>query len=236
MLKIQYQDKSFELPLSKANLLGSFSLDEDWQQMDYKHGDSALNLCMLLSYRVPTSYLTNNDFIWVDAVDQEETALINLELEINHTDFDLDNKKTRVLGEILLFPSLTDLQNQQANQSILQDSTLWFPAYANPTQLNKINFGKIIGNQIEVTCSGDCVDINGKMSFTFTEQVDFVISSEIEGYPENFQDFTIQDRFAEIKNCFATIYNIDKYTFEERVKNELTKNVCVDFKLKDSNS
>ena len=34
---------------------------------------------------------------------------------------------------------------------------------------------------------------------------------------------------------FATIYNIDKYTFEERVKNEQTKNVYVDFKLKDSN-
>ena len=179
--------------------------------MDYKHGDSALNLFLSLSYRVPASYLVDNNFIWADAVSEDETALINLELEINHTDFDLDSMITKVLGEIPLFPSLTDLQNQQANRSILQNSTLWFPAYANPAQLSKINFGKIIGNQIEVTCSGDCVDINGKMSFTFTEQVDFVISSEIEGYPANFESFTIQDRFAEIKNCFATIYNIDKY-------------------------
>ncbi|SMB79558.1 hypothetical protein SAMN05660772_00417 [Pasteurella testudinis DSM 23072] len=223
MLTIQLQQQSYSLPLAEGLLSGYFTLDENWRDLDYANGGNALFLDLVLTYRVPRQYI--DDFYRLYFIDLEERSdgyvidednlpLLRLEIPINRTEFDFEHNKTIILGNLPRFPQLTDLAHQKLDNTILEKSGFFFSSFAN-AQLAQFEFGQAGAQAVDLTLSGKASDGRGELHFQLTEsQIPFKLAAKIIGYADQFVGKDIEARAAEIRACFADIYDQQHYIAE----------------------
>ncbi|MDO5639017.1 MAG: hypothetical protein Q4G28_04030 [Neisseria sp.] len=221
MLTIRFQNRSYPLPLAEGGLAGFFTLDENWRELDYRNGGHALSLDLHLAYRVPPDAIDDfYHFYFINleeridgyVVDAAQPPLLMLELAINHSGFDIDTQRTFPRGNLPLFPTLNDLAGQTLSPSVLAHCGLFFPSFASPVTLDHIRFGQASANAIDICVGGSVADTRGKLTFELDEaQIPFDFYARINGDPGEFAGFNIEQRFAEIEACFASLYDISAY-------------------------
>lgn len=241
MLKITFKNQVYELPLSQGEIIGSFCLDENWRSLNYKE-NSSLSLDVHFYYCVPThlalalyehNLVNLPENIDGPVINPQALPLIDLDLQINDTEYDFENEKSVLLGTLSRFPTIDELSHHTFEKNILENSTLWFPSFGQIAVLEKIAFGEKSENKLDISISGRCSDMRGELLFEIKEEkMPFSIIGKIAGYANEFVGFSKEKRFQEIKDCFSLLYNIDKYNLSERVINTEFKGVEIIFNKK----
>lgn len=109
--------------------------------MDYAGGDSGLSLIANLYLRTPES-VTESQLWKNSAMLLEDDSLVHLELEISHTEFDLETSRCRPLGKLPLFLSFENMEGHTLEDPALEGSLLWFPLSGLKTEFQEISFGR----------------------------------------------------------------------------------------------
>lgn len=151
MLKIILKDKTYEVPLLSGDVGNKIALREAEFDID-------------LIFKVPTALISRlyqeNNIIQTD-----DNPIILLNLEINHYEYDPMAGKMHPIGNLSLQPNAQELENMALSEKIVQESTLFFPGYAQRAKLKCISFGKLTDHHIDVAFSGSCTDIYGTLDF-----------------------------------------------------------------------
>ncbi len=243
MLQVHFNKKSYQLPLLNASIDGSFRLDEDWRNLNYKDGGSSLSLHIILNYSVPREYikafweqsLIDGDFITDDGnggqINEMYSPIIDMHVEINSTDWDVKKNKSIPIGNLGLFFRIKNMEQLKLDEKIVQNATLWFPSFGTISALAEISFGAVAGNSIDVNIAGSSEDLRGKLEFIINEKtVPFAITCGAGGYTDEFKAFNPAQLIEEIKLCVETIYPAHSFDVEDKIIDGETKSVAVVFR------
>ncbi|AFZ03217.1 hypothetical protein [Calothrix sp. PCC 6303] len=229
MLQFTYLEKKYLLNLVEGCMYGSISLDENWRYLNYKNGDSNLNIDLSLFFSPNDKEIDDlGKYGFIDSC--VPNALLNLDMSIQQCTYNFKTNKSDLIANIKRFPEIEDFQRCSVSSEILKESTLWFSIMPKLVTLTAINFNQATGNNVSVFFAGHTEDINGKLDFTVNVvQLPFKLKFKIEGYPDRFVGKSIKERFQEIRDCFSSIYDISKYSAEECVVDKQTKEVLIQF-------
>jgi hypothetical protein len=253
MLRFCYQNTDYRLPMTQGGVHALLSVDENWRALAYEKAGSSLELSIDIGFSLPLKelqylYKTKQaDFLLVMglaseyevskkgemALDTRHLPLVELNLGINYTKWNFETEKTDLIGNIIRYPMLKDLQNLTVDSTICANSTLWFPVMP-ITTLSAIDFGETSSNRVDVHFAGHTEDTGGRLDFSFEEkQLPFSLYFRIGGYADEFIGMSIAERFAELNACAATVYDLSRYHIIEKIIHKQTKSVQIQLLEKD---
>jgi hypothetical protein len=253
MLRFRYQNTDYQLPMTQGGVHALLNVDENWRELAYEKDGSSLELSIDIGFSLSIEELQHvyetkqADFLLAAGLAREYEAnkkgkmvldtrhlpLVELNLGINYTEWNFENEKTDLIGNIIRYPMLKDLKNLTLDSTICENSTLWFPVMP-ITTLSTIRFGETGLNYIDVHFAGHSEDIGGKLDFSLEEkQLPFLMHFRTGGYADEFIGMNIAERFAELKACAATVYDMSRYQVIEKIINKQTKSVQIQLLEKD---
>jgi hypothetical protein len=227
MLELTYNGKNYSLPLHSGRLSGSFCLDEDWRDLDYASSGNSLDLTMVLYYSVPQSAFEG--LLDMGFVNDVEQPLLFLEFEILHTQWDHELDQSVLIGNLKRFSGLHDMEGLKLSPEICKNSTLWFPGGMSLADIESIEFGNSAAEQIAVRFSGSTSDRDGRLDFAAHHTLSFEIEVRIEHGNHVFKGKSVEERFSEIRECFASLYDAKGYSAKERVIDPADNSVAIVF-------
>ena len=252
MLKVTYNNQEYEFPTMNpmkwnSYVYGTVELDNNWRELDYKNGGHTLNIGATSYFEVHKKLfkdLYKSEFFYSDQIIDEiedgsiskELPLINFDLDISFTKiFDFKTYESVLIGNIKKkFPTFKELENLRLDEKIIEDSQLDLGNNFNyqPT-LKAINFGKIKDNTINLICLAEFEThnkIKGEIEIDVWLPINLYFEAGI--YSDSFPGKSIEERLIEIKDCFATIYDISKYNVIEKIIDKESKRVEIRFEYK----
>ena len=252
MLKVQYKNKEYNFPIMNpmkwnSYVYGTIDLDNNWRELDYKNGGQTLNIGATSYFEVPENLfkeLYKSEFFFseqiIDEIEGRDTSgnlpLINFNLTIDYTKiFDFKTYESILIGNIKnKFPTFKELENIRLDRKIVENSQLDLGNNFNyqPT-LTSINFGKIKDNTINLICQAEFEThkkTKGKVKIDVWLPINLYFEAGV--YSDSFPGMSIEERLKEVRDCFATVYNISKYNLIEKIVNEKGKRVEIRFEYK----
>lgn len=154
MLKFNFKDKTYKLPLLEGKSNHWIKLEED--EFDIE-----------LVFTVPSAMISNL-YKKSNIIQTDENPIIVLNLEVNYNKYDFDTEEVKPIGNLKLNPTFADLENIKLSENIIRESTLYFPGYAQRAKIKSISFGKILDNEISIEVKGMSIDIDGELNFEIT--------------------------------------------------------------------
>lgn len=151
MLHFTVNNIYFELPPLAGEGLHWIGLDKN-------------GLDIQLVFEIPAS-VVKGLYEKTNMIRTKDDPIIPLNLEIGLSAYNARTGKMEPIGNLCLDPKLKDLENIQLSPEIVQESTLYFPGYAQRAKMESISFGKITNNMIAIEFSGTCTDIEGALKF-----------------------------------------------------------------------
>ncbi len=218
MLNICFQNRCYTLPLVNGRWWGFVSVDEHWRE---HIAAGSLTQGIELAYHVPFEYIDDFyrfGFISLEerpggyVVDENKPPLLHLEAAIIHSRYDAESEQAVAIGNLPCFPQLHDLTGQNLSPSILAQSTLFFPSFGALAVLENIAIGNTGDNVLALNMSGNTQDSRGCLVFDLAEtHLPFDLFFRIDGYADSFTGWDIAQRAAEIRACFAALYDETQY-------------------------
>ncbi len=248
MLKVIFKDQEYQFPVDSGGYVyGTIGLDNNWRELDYKNGGHTLNLGATAYFEVPRALfpkLYNSEFFFSDQIIDEiednyiseKLPLINFELSINYTKiFDFTTYESVLIGNIKTkFPTFRELEDLKLDDNIINESLLQLGSYFNYEPVLKgIEFGKIENNKINLVCTAAFETFRQERGFI---EVDVWLPINLYftagTYTDDFPNKSQEEKAQEIKDCFASIYNIEDYMLIDRTYNKESKEVRIQFEHK----
>lgn len=252
MLKITYNNKEYKFPIINpmkwnSYVYGTIDLDNNWRELDYKNGEHTLDIGATSYFEVPKNLfkeLYKSDFFFsdqiMDEIEGRDTSnnlpLINFDLTIGYTKiFNFKTYESVLIGNIKsYFPTFKALENLKLDRKIVAESQIDLGNNFNyQPSLTAINFGEIKDNAIRLICTGEFETHNktkGKVEIDIWLPINLYFEAGV--YTDSFPDKTIEERLIEIKDCFASVYDISEYNLTEKVVDEKSKRVQIRFEYK----
>lgn len=251
MLKVSYENKEYKFPIMnpiKCNsyLYGFVELDNNWRELDYKNGGHSLGITATSYFEVPKNLfkkLYESDVFYAeqiideieDGIISKELPVINFDLGIDFTKiFDFKTYKSVLIGNIKThFPRFRDLENLKLDANIIENSTLNIGYFNYEPTLKAVNFGEIKDNTIHLICKAAFETyhkIKGEIEIDVWLPINLYFEAGV--YADSFPDKSIEERLTEVRDCFATIYDISEYNLVEKVISEKAKRVRIQFEPK----
>lgn len=252
MLKITFKDTEYQFPIMNpmkwsSYLFGTIGLDNNWRELDYKNGGHTLGLGATTYFQVPRELfpkLYKSEFFYsdqiIDEIEEkylsEELPLISFDLDINYTKiFDFTTYESILIGNIKTkFPTFKELENLKLDENIVKESLLRFGNCFNYEPiLKKIHFGKLENNKINLICFAEFETFK-KEKGTFEVDVWLPINLYFKAgtYTGDFPNKSQKEKAQEIKDCFASIYDIEDYNLIDRTYDKESKEVRIQFEYK----
>ena len=151
MLQFIHQEQLYQLPLFAISTSNQLLFDQG-------------SLLLTLFFTVPEPLIPSL-YETPPLLQTTEQPLLLLELEINYCSYDFSKKCLVPLGNLEAPIQAKDLENKALSSTILANSTLYLPGYAQPCSLQHIQFGQLQGNRLAITYEARASDINGVFSF-----------------------------------------------------------------------
>ena len=249
MLTVSYNDKAYKFPLlhptqGNTYMYGTIDLDTNWRQLEYQNGGHTLNLGATSYFEVPRELfkdLYKSEFFFseqiMDEIEGGDTSenlpLIYFDLEIGFTKiFDFNTYESVLIGNIRRkFPTFKALENLVLDKAIVADSLLTLSnAFNYEPTLRSIKFGKIKDKAINVICLAEFTahdNTKGRIEIDIWAPIKLYFEAGV--YSDSFPELSIDERLKEIRDCFATVYDISEYELIERVVDEESKRVEIQF-------
>ncbi|WP_298782120.1 hypothetical protein [uncultured Polaribacter sp.] len=252
MLKVNYNNKEYKFPQMNpmqwnSYVYGTINLDNNWRELDYKNGGHTLNIGAISYFEVPKQLfneLYKSEFFFSEQIINEiedgesfeKLPIIYFNLDINFTKiFDFNTYESVLIGNIKSkFPTFKELENLVLDKEIIEDSLLRLSDSFNyePT-LTAIRFGKIKNNSINLICIAEFETRNktkGVIEINVWLPINFYFEAGV--YSNSFPNLSIKERLIEVRDCFATVYNISEYDLTEKIVDQKNKRVKIQFQNK----
>ncbi len=252
MLKVRYRDKEYLFRIMNPMkwgqyVYGSIGLDNNWRELDYKNGGHTLNLGAVTYFEVPRELfkdLYGSDFFYSEQIIDEiedgyvsdKLPLINFELMINYSKiFDFTTYESVLIGNIKShFPTFRDLENLKLDDNIINESLLQLGNCFNyEPVLKSIAFGEIKNNNINLKCNAEFTTYHKETGVVDVDiWLPICLYFKAGTYTDDFPNKSQEEKAQEIKDCFASIYNIEDYNLIDRTYNEESTEVRIQFEYK----
>lgn len=228
MLTVSYQGEIHNFPCTQAELVGRFSLEQDWREKSYALGGSCLDLLLELVYSVPES-VTGSALEKYSAMELSHDSLVWLELEFDHTEYDVESGWFKPTAELALFPAASDLEGRTLSQALVQEALLWCPISTGRADFQEIRFGRMQTGGLPV-----CIDATAYQCGLCVreESVPFTLEVGLWAGPGNFPGWDLDRKFSEIEECFASLYDVENFSAERRILDPSSGDVKVRFSQK----
>lgn len=247
MIKVTYKEKTYEFKNAFVpHIYGTHEVYNDWRETDYNKSPHALLIGASSCFDIPRSMfkeLYDSEIFDLNEIQDEidkgnsvEDLLFDFRLEIKYTKIiNIKTYETELIGNIKnKFPTFKALENLVLDDAITDKSTIELSDYfVFQPVLKEIKFGQIKDNIINLICTSYFETYNEiigtiEIDLWLPIRLSFQASLRTDSFPEK----SIKEIFTEVKDCFASLYNISEYNLNEKVVNEERRQVLIDFKLK----